>query len=679
MKNLYFLRLKSFVIDFFVCFVLPYLFFIIIGIFLQATIMLYFRFFVFFLLIVINTTIAVFSNGQTIGMKISKLQLGNDEAKYFKLRIFFKEFILKWGLFFILPLFIAKIITTENFISLLLLLFVIYFCLNSLSYLISKKTIVDIFSKTNVVKRSNCIKKNNSFIALIIDFAIIFSITIVFDRILLHWIFINSIFIFGITTFLYYLISYTIFNKTFGKRCMRISVVSKNGEKLKFKGIAIREVSKILILFCLPALILYFCGFIDFTFTYSLLFIIIDLAIILFSFGIKNEYYWDAFAKTEKFKQKLSKKVIILNYSIIIVFLALIYGFFVFDNNTNNVSEQKFLGFNLPFKFKEYPNNSKIKPYTAFLSENNVESPKDYILGLFENNDIVILCETLHGEDTQWDMISDIVSDERFINNVGNIFTEYGYAKDQENINKFLFTTFPNDTLLEKAAATLMHYRSCFYFFMLKLNKLNQNLPDSLKIIEHFTDMYNHSYLLNYSEDASVVAQLEVRDSLMANIVIDWYRKTNKKCLVVTNNRHAFAVKNEAKLKHPDEFKKYFTMDNHLANEAQFIYNCFPNKTANVLINNFKVYGLTLYSTINNGKWETAFKQNNLVSVGFNFNNTPFGEDNFDMSGIAERKNYLKYQDIFTGLVFYKPHSQLTTSSPLYEKYGAEQEYKYLI
>ncbi|MDR2836873.1 MAG: RDD family protein, partial [Bacteroidales bacterium] len=637
-----------------------------------------------FLIAIINTIVSVFYSGQSIGMGIIGLKFNSNNLKYFKVKIFFREFVLKWGLFFILPIIVIffKYDGSEIFLNIgtcLLLLPLLFLFLNFLSYFIFKRTILDIITNIQITKQNNNTKNHNSFIASIIDLLLIFSITIIFNRILPQWIFVDFLATFVFITFIYFFISYIFFNKTFGKHCTGIAIVSKNGEKLKFKGIATREISKFLFVFLLPTIYTYlifrFCGnSIGLNVWYDCS-ILLYFTIFLCFWGIKKKFCWDIFAKTEKIKQKLTTKAIIVNYSIIIVLLTLVYGFLVFDNNINNVSEQKFLGFNLPFKFKEYPNNSKIKPYTAFLSENNVENPKDYILGLFENNDIVILCEHFHGEDTQWDMISDIVSDERFINKVGNIFTEYGYIKDQEKVNKFLVTFFPNDTLLEKATATLMKYQSVgFYSIMKKINKINNNLPDSLKIIEHFTDILTSNYIYN-NKNFLPQQQLIKRDSLMAQVVIDWYNTNNKKCLVITNYRHAFAVNNDAKRKHLSDFEKYFKF-----NEAQYIYDNFPNKTANVLINPHKIQSFfPLHIPICEGKWETAFKQNNLVPVGFNFKETPFGKDVFDMYPTSGVNINLKYQDIFTGLVFYKPHSQLTTSSPLYEKYGAEQEYKYLI
>ncbi len=48
----------------------------------------------------------------------------------------------------------------------------------------------------------------------------------------------------------------------------------------------------------------------------------------------------------------------------------------------------------------------------------------DYVMGLFEKYDYVVLCERHHQDMTQYDMIYDLVTDSRFVDNVGVVFKE---------------------------------------------------------------------------------------------------------------------------------------------------------------------------------------------------------------------------------------------------------------
>ena len=308
--------------------------------------------------------------------------------------------------------------------------------------------------------------------------------------------------------------------------------------------------------------------------------------------------------------------------------------------------------------------------FRAFFRVNIASWAKEYLLTLFNKYDIVVLCEALHTEDTQWDFIYDVISDKRFVENVGHVFTEYGCAREQAKVDSFMRTTYEDSISLAKAAATLMNYHSGnFYFFMQKLHKFNQSLPDSLKVQEHFTDILSWNYLAGayYDSISNLVgngedALLSYRDSLMASVVIDWYQQTRKKCLVITNTRHAFIVRDSM---NPDRFD----------NEAQYIYEMFPDKTANVMLGGLCVNQM-YYSPIQHGLWDRALKNNGNKAVGLDFTGSPFGEDQFDRDPRKRMYQY-QYQDVFTGYVFYKPEKEYTHSEQYYKRYAAEQEYEW--
>jgi len=59
-------------------------------------------------------------------------------------------------------------------------------------------------------------------------------------------------------------------------------------------------------------------------------------------------------------------------------------------------------------------------------------------------------------------------------------------------------------------------------------------------------------------------------------------------------------------------------------------------------------------SPIKSGIWDNSFKKIGNKSLGFNFLGSPFGSDEFDLFLIPIGK-LLKYQDVFTGFVFYVP------------------------
>lgn len=75
--------------------------------------------------------------------------------------------------------------------------------------------------------------------------------------------------------------------------------------------------------------------------------------------------------------------------------------------------------------------------YEDFLASQNL-SAKEYILSLFKKYDIVILCERDHRELTQYDLILEVISDEQFRAEVGNVYTEIGNYQRNNFLNEYL-------------------------------------------------------------------------------------------------------------------------------------------------------------------------------------------------------------------------------------------------
>ena len=85
----------------------------------------------------------------------------------------------------------------------------------------------------------------------------------------------------------------------------------------------------------------------------------------------------------------------------------------------------------------------------------------------------------------------------------------------------------------------------------------------------------------------------------------------------------------------------------------------YPDRSANVLINTIGMgFDLSKYkisvSPVHGGAWDNAFDANGNKPVGFDLQDSPFGLDDFDMT-IMKKWKSLRYQDVFTGFIFYKP------------------------
>jgi hypothetical protein len=89
-------------------------------------------------------------------------------------------------------------------------------------------------------------------------------------------------------------------------------------------------------------------------------------------------------------------------------------------------------------------NPNPLDSYVSFINGIK-QSPKDYILQLFDKTDIVIICERFHPEFTQYEMILDLIRDKRFIDKVGHIFTEKGSVTNNPALSRLMFALYSDE------------------------------------------------------------------------------------------------------------------------------------------------------------------------------------------------------------------------------------------
>lgn len=302
----------------------------------------------------------------------------------------------------------------------------------------------------------------------------------------------------------------------------------------------------------------------------------------------------------------------------------------------------------------------EIEPYVKFLQVHNT-SAVDYVMQLFDKYDIVILAETDHLETTQWDFFYQIISDQRFIDRVGNVFTETGSVSQQPALEAF----FKANSLDRNAILQMMHNfmpspegwdRNNYYDFLQRMYKLNKTLTTDKKINlffsdepatwAQFPDHYQYKIFYDLPGEGEYI---NPRDRIMAMRIFTKYQTIlsfsapRKKALVIMNSRHAFGP-----IKELDDPKWGYIGQN----VGGFLIRWLPNKVANVMLN---TAGSTTQHLLQSGKWDAAFRFLNNPAVGFDFVGSPFGADSFDYGQAPS--NY-QYKDIFTGMVFFKPLSQ---------------------
>ena len=302
-----------------------------------------------------------------------------------------------------------------------------------------------------------------------------------------------------------------------------------------------------------------------------------------------------------------------------------------------------------------------IDRYIQFLQQQK-QTPVDYLVNLFQTYDLVVLCERSHPEVTQYDMIYQLAADPRFQQQAGHIFMENGSRALQPAVETYL----TDDSLTEPQAKEKLDSifrgfdwggpsnRANIYGFYQKVRGLNRSLAKDLRVHLYPCDMDSDWTSITKEAYRALCQQLGQRDRVMANHVSEKFNEIRRsggraKALVIMNYRHAF----------PHLLLQQGGNSKTVENMTGFLLAAYPGKVANVMINNFRIMpGSTdnqaVLSAIQEGKWDAAFAVSGNPSLGFSFRGSPFGDDEFDYFAVPFSLGK-KYQDIFTGYVFYKP------------------------
>jgi hypothetical protein len=308
------------------------------------------------------------------------------------------------------------------------------------------------------------------------------------------------------------------------------------------------------------------------------------------------------------------------------------------------------------------PHAPEIDAYVAFLTDADRVSPVDYVLRLFDEADVVVLCERFHPEVTQYDLILRIISDPRFIERVGHVFTEIGAITAAPEIERFL--TAEGQTDAERDAWRMRIYRDFseevfwgrfnYYDMLGRVYDLNQTLPRDRKVHIHPVGLPFTWRGMTHQAYRAYMSSKGDRDHRMAQHVVEGLRQIAAsrrgpaKALVIMNYRHAFP-------------HLVFPNGDTLANTTGYLLEKLPGRVRNVMLNSVAITGGTSEADmqiglVQEGRWDAAFAVTGNRPVGFDFADSPFGADAFDFFPFGT--DGLTYADIFTGFVFYEPVSR---------------------
>ena len=430
---------------------------------------------------------------------------------------------------------------------------------------------------------------------------------------------------------LYYIIAYWKYRRTLGQAFFNAGITAKDKKRPIVLRIILREIFT-----SFPAIVLWVLCW-NQLIIFRTLFVLLGCLLLLL---LRRRIFGITVQSNETLSSHKSKMKLGYVYLLLITISIVARLLNVITTNDEAIYTDS------PLYASPRPTPHSVGRYVDFLKDNRKDI-NDYVMGLFDKYDHVILCERHHQEMTQYDMIYNLVTDKRFVDKVGVMFTEIGCVESRKAYKEFVDTTYPNDTLVEKGLASFMTENQSvhllwpntnWFSFLKRMYYFNHHNPKQVEIL--FAD---RNWL-----DRSM---LEARDSIMAdNIISTILSDSIQKSLIIMNYRHAYLTS---------------------GNCGNYISQKFPDKVANVMINFGKADlisavlrpGNEMIKPIQHGKWDVAFEQIEDSDFAFDFSESPFGEDRFDHFFVPTSSvNNLQYQDMFNGFIYYKaPNEQYTS------------------
>lgn len=323
------------------------------------------------------------------------------------------------------------------------------------------------------------------------------------------------------------------------------------------------------------------------------------------------------------------------------------------------------LGIYFALYSQQIPHDS-IKVFVDFLSCQTLLSPKEYVLNSFEEKDIIVLSERDHREIKQYEMIVDIIKDNRF---TGNVYTEVGVFNAGKQINEFLLKENLSDIEIKESMLAIFRNLDMFsiwpnynfYYLIESIYQINQGRQLNEKIRLFPLDVMfswdsikcdeQYNMFFDMMEPQNNFPPILERNVIMAQHFIrkynqeKYYNPNKKKALIIMNTYHGY-TRIPSYIPLPTEPSIYST--------AEYIYKTYPNSTKGIMINYYPTSEKPVL--IADGKWDAAFKFTGNKNVGFDLKNTPFGQTKFEMYNFGGNAyETVNFEYIFDGFIFYEP------------------------
>jgi hypothetical protein len=296
--------------------------------------------------------------------------------------------------------------------------------------------------------------------------------------------------------------------------------------------------------------------------------------------------------------------------------------------------------------------DKEIEPYIDYIKEQQDE-PISFLLQKLKTHDVIVFGERDHRDITQYYFIENLINTEEFYKQVSTIYTEVGSSNFNDTLNNVLQNSSLSYDKIEKLLIGIyreISYQGIwekynFYYLLKTVYDFNKLHPDYLISVK----MTGHPFDWNEITD-TVLCKLKT-DEVEAN-----YDKSMAEFFLKSFEENQNSVRNKAFviMNYPHSLRK-FTSKENITYERMFgayINRKLSDRVYYVIVN---PYTLTL-QPVANGKWDAAFKYCDNKTIGFDFQNSPFGKDTFDVWWTAN--GILSFEELYDGMIYINPASE---------------------
>jgi hypothetical protein len=294
----------------------------------------------------------------------------------------------------------------------------------------------------------------------------------------------------------------------------------------------------------------------------------------------------------------------------------------------------------------------EIEPYISFIKEQQVD-PISYLLDKYKTHDVIVFGERDHRDITQYYFIEKLIYREEFYKQVSVIYTEVGSSNFNDTLNRVLQNKSLSKDEVQKRLIEI--YRNISYqvfwekynFFYLweMIYNFNQSHPDYPISIK----MTSHPFDWNENTDSAIcrIKTNEIEEEYDQSMA-EFFLKSFEENFDNKRNK-AFVIMN-----YPHSLRKWASQENITEEDmfGSYINKKLLDRVCYIIVN---PYSINRFQPVAYGKWDAAFKYCEYKNIGFDFQNSPFGKDTFD---VWSEGGILNYEELYDGMIYINPTSK---------------------